>query len=61
MTAATQFIDATDAYVKVRKDVISHRPAYMLAVVPQLIRPSVRLENEVTAVERTPRSSCTSE
>jgi 2-iminobutanoate/2-iminopropanoate deaminase len=39
-----------DAYVNVRKDVISHRPAYMLAVVPQLIWPSLRLEIEVTAV-----------
>ncbi|MFJ8027601.1 Rid family hydrolase [Streptomyces sp. NPDC096311] len=38
------------AYVKVRKDVISHRPAYMLAVVRQLIRPSLRLEIEGTAV-----------
>jgi 2-iminobutanoate/2-iminopropanoate deaminase len=38
------------AEVKVRKDVISHRPAYMLAVVPQLIRPSLRLVIEVTAV-----------
>ncbi|MDU9001851.1 Rid family hydrolase [Streptomyces mirabilis] len=39
-----------DAYVKVRKDVISHRPAYMLAVVPQLIRLSLRWESEVTTV-----------
>lgn len=39
-----------DAYVKVRKDVISHRPAYVLVLVPQLIRPSLRLEIEATAV-----------
>ncbi|MFE2321964.1 Rid family hydrolase [Streptomyces sp. NPDC059441] len=39
-----------DAYVKVRKGVISHRPANMLAVVPQLIRPSLRRESEVTTV-----------
>ncbi|MFI6829447.1 hypothetical protein ACIBG5_20315 [Kribbella sp. NPDC050241] len=42
--------DAVDTYVKVRNDVISHRPAYMLSVVPQLIRPDLRLEIEVTAV-----------
>jgi enamine deaminase RidA (YjgF/YER057c/UK114 family) len=42
--------DDIDANVKVRKDVISHRPSYMLAVVPQLIRPSLHLEIEVTAV-----------
>lgn len=36
--------------MKVRKDVISHRPSYMLAVVPQLIRHSLHLEIEVTAV-----------
>lgn len=42
--------DDIDAYMKVRKDVISHRPAYMPAVVPQLIRPSLRLEIGVTAV-----------
>lgn len=39
-----------DTYVKVRKEVISHRPAYMLSVVPQLIWPSLRLAIEVTAV-----------
>ncbi|MGW0209006.1 Rid family hydrolase [Streptomyces sp. NPDC003233] len=42
--------DDTDTYVKVRKDVISHRPAHVLAVVPQLIRPGLRLEIEATAV-----------
>jgi enamine deaminase RidA (YjgF/YER057c/UK114 family) len=42
--------DDIDAYVEVRKDVISHRPAYMLVLVPQLIRPSLRLEIEATAV-----------
>ncbi|MFD7479417.1 Rid family hydrolase [Streptomyces sp. NPDC059837] len=39
-----------EAYVKVRKGVISHRPANMLAAVPQLIRPSLRRESEVTTV-----------
>ncbi|MER5917636.1 Rid family hydrolase [Streptomyces sp. NPDC001982] len=39
-----------DACLKVRKDVISHRPVYMLAVVPQLIRPSLHLEIKVTTV-----------
>ncbi|MFG1621994.1 Rid family hydrolase [Kribbella sp. NPDC049227] len=42
--------DVIDTYVKVRNDVISHRPAYMLAVVPRLIRPDLRLKIEVTAV-----------
>ncbi|MGW2939413.1 Rid family hydrolase [Streptomyces sp. NPDC001156] len=42
--------DDIDACLKVRKDVISHRPVHMLAVVPQLLRPSLRLEIEVTAV-----------
>ncbi|MFD1276352.1 Rid family hydrolase [Streptomyces kaempferi] len=42
--------DDIDAYVKVRKDVISHRPAYMLVLVPQLIRPGLLLEIEATAV-----------
>jgi 2-iminobutanoate/2-iminopropanoate deaminase len=42
--------DDIDTYVKVRKDVISHRPAYMLAVVPRLIWPDLRLKIEVTAV-----------
>jgi 2-iminobutanoate/2-iminopropanoate deaminase len=46
--------DDVDAYVKVRKNVISHRPAYMLAVVPQLIWPSLRLEIEVTAIVKHP-------
>jgi hypothetical protein len=40
--------------VKVRKDLISHQPAYMLAAVPQLIRPSLRLEIELTAVATHP-------
>ena len=42
--------DVIDTYVTGRNDVISHRPAYMLAVVPRLIRPDLRLEIEVTAV-----------
>ncbi|MEU6577234.1 Rid family hydrolase [Streptomyces sp. NPDC046805] len=43
-------LDDIDAYVKLRKDVISHRPAYMFVVVPQLIRPSLCLEIEFAAV-----------
>jgi enamine deaminase RidA (YjgF/YER057c/UK114 family) len=42
--------DDIDARLKDRQDVISHRPVYMLAVAPQLIRPSLRLEIKVTAV-----------
>lgn len=42
--------DDVDAYVKVRKDDISHQPAYMLVLVLQLIRPSLRLKIEATAV-----------
>ncbi|MEU1599558.1 Rid family hydrolase [Streptomyces sp. NPDC005708] len=42
--------DDIDACLKVRKDVISHRPVRMLAVVLQLIRPILRLEIKVTAV-----------
>ncbi|WP_328890189.1 Rid family hydrolase [Streptomyces sp. NBC_00316] len=42
--------DDSGAYVRVRKDIISHRPAYMLVLVPQLIRPSLCLEVEATAV-----------
>ncbi|TCC54410.1 enamine deaminase RidA [Kribbella pittospori] len=46
--------DDFDTYVKVRNDVVSHRPAYMLAVVPRLIRLDLRLEIEVTAVVTRP-------
>ncbi|MEV0800674.1 hypothetical protein AB0I34_23495 [Kribbella sp. NPDC050281] len=42
--------DAVGTYVNVRNDVFSHRPAYMLSLVPQLNRPDLRLEIEVTAV-----------
>jgi enamine deaminase RidA (YjgF/YER057c/UK114 family) len=38
------------AYVAVRKEFIQHEPAFMLAVVGQLVWPNLRVEIEVTAV-----------
>jgi 2-iminobutanoate/2-iminopropanoate deaminase len=44
--------DAADipAYAAVRKTVITHQPVFMLAVVPALVWPTMRVEIEVTAV-----------
>jgi len=41
--------DDMETYVEIRKEIIGHKPALMLAVVPQLVRPSFRLEIEVVA------------
>jgi enamine deaminase RidA (YjgF/YER057c/UK114 family) len=41
--------DDVAAYVEVRNEFITHRPTYMLAVVPQVVWPSLRLEIEVAA------------
>ena len=46
-----------DTYVKARKGILFYRPAYMLAVVAQLIWPSLRLEIEVTAVVTHPAAN----
>jgi 2-iminobutanoate/2-iminopropanoate deaminase len=46
--------DAADipAYAAVRSSVIRHEPAFMLAVVPALVWPDIRVEVEVTAIRR---------
>jgi 2-iminobutanoate/2-iminopropanoate deaminase len=46
--------DAADipAYAAVRSSVIKHKPVFMLAVVPALVWPNIRVEVEVTAVRR---------
>jgi enamine deaminase RidA (YjgF/YER057c/UK114 family) len=43
--------DADDlpTYVAVRKEVIRHKPAFMLGIIPGLVWPQLRLEIEVTA------------
>lgn len=45
-------INAADipAYAKVRSSVIKHEPVFMLAVVPALVWPEIRVEVEVTAI-----------
>jgi 2-iminobutanoate/2-iminopropanoate deaminase len=47
--------DAADipAYAAVRSQVIKHEPVFMLAVIPALVWPNIRVEIEVTAI-RTP-------
>jgi enamine deaminase RidA (YjgF/YER057c/UK114 family) len=47
--------DANDipAYAAVRSKVITHKPVFMLAVIPALVWPNIRVEVEVTAI-RTP-------
>jgi 2-iminobutanoate/2-iminopropanoate deaminase len=40
------------AYGKVRSSVIKHEPVFMLAVIPALVWPNLRVEVEVTAVRR---------
>jgi 2-iminobutanoate/2-iminopropanoate deaminase len=47
-------IDAADipAYAKVRSAVIKHEPVFMLAVVPALVWPNIRVEVEVTAIRQ---------
>jgi 2-iminobutanoate/2-iminopropanoate deaminase len=47
----TWLTDAADlaTYVEVRNEFITHRPVYMLAVVPQVVWPAMRLEIEVIA------------
>jgi 2-iminobutanoate/2-iminopropanoate deaminase len=47
--------DAADipAYAAVRSQVIKHEPVFMLAVIPALVWPNIRVEVEVTAI-RTP-------
>ncbi|MFG2480826.1 hypothetical protein [Streptomyces fagopyri] len=42
--------DGIDNCAKVHKDAISHLSAYMLVLVPQPIRPSLRLEIEATVL-----------
>jgi 2-iminobutanoate/2-iminopropanoate deaminase len=46
--------DAADipAYAKVRSAVITHEPVFMLAVIPALVWPNIRVEVEVTAIRR---------
>jgi enamine deaminase RidA (YjgF/YER057c/UK114 family) len=46
--------DAADipVYAAVRSSVIKHKPAFMLAVVPALVWPNIRVEVEVTAIRR---------
>jgi enamine deaminase RidA (YjgF/YER057c/UK114 family) len=41
--------DDIATYVKVRKEFISHKPTYMLAVVDQVVWPEMRVELEVVA------------
>jgi 2-iminobutanoate/2-iminopropanoate deaminase len=47
-------IDSADipAYAAVRSSVIRHQPVFMLAVVPALVWPDIRVEIEVTAIRR---------
>ncbi len=40
------------AYAAVRSSVIRHQPVFMLAVVPALVWPDIRVEVEVTAIRR---------
>jgi 2-iminobutanoate/2-iminopropanoate deaminase len=42
--------DDIAAYVAVRGSFITHKPAFMLAVIPALVRPGFLVEVEVTAV-----------
>jgi enamine deaminase RidA (YjgF/YER057c/UK114 family) len=46
--------DAADipAYAKVRSAVIQHEPVFMLAVIPALVWPNIRVEVEVTAIRQ---------
>jgi enamine deaminase RidA (YjgF/YER057c/UK114 family) len=46
--------DAADipAYAAVRASVIRHQPVFMLAVIPALVWPDIRVEVEVTAIRR---------
>jgi 2-iminobutanoate/2-iminopropanoate deaminase len=46
--------DAADipAYAAVRSSMIRHQPVFMLAVVPALVWPNIRVEVEVTAIRR---------
>jgi len=45
-------IDAADipAYAKVRSSMITHEPVFMLAVIPALVWPQIRVEVEVIAI-----------
>ena len=38
------------AYAKVRSSVIKHEPPFMLAVIPALVWPNIRVEVEVIAI-----------
>jgi 2-iminobutanoate/2-iminopropanoate deaminase len=51
-------VDAADinAYAAVRTTVITHQPVFMLAVVPALVWPNMRVEIEVTAIRLTTAS-----
>jgi enamine deaminase RidA (YjgF/YER057c/UK114 family) len=51
VTARTWLTDTADlpAYLEVRKEFVTHRPAYMLAVVPQMVRADLRVEIEILA------------
>lgn len=44
--------DDLPAYVAVRSKVIKHKPVLMLAIVPALVWPNIRVEIEVTAIRR---------
>jgi 2-iminobutanoate/2-iminopropanoate deaminase len=55
IVSARQWLtDAADipAYAAVRSSVIRHQPVFMLAVIPALVWPDIRVEIEVTAVRR---------
>jgi 2-iminobutanoate/2-iminopropanoate deaminase len=47
--------DDIPAYAAVRSSVIKHQPVFMLAVVPALVWPNIRVEVEVTAIRGSAR------
>jgi 2-iminobutanoate/2-iminopropanoate deaminase len=44
--------DDLPAYAAVRSKMITRKPVFMLAIIPALVWPSIRVEIEVTAVRR---------
>jgi 2-iminobutanoate/2-iminopropanoate deaminase len=55
VSARQWLVDADDiaAYAKVRGQMLTHEPASMLAVIPALVWPNIRVEIEVIAVRPT--------
>jgi 2-iminobutanoate/2-iminopropanoate deaminase len=52
IVAVRQWLTSSDdiaAYVAVRSSFLTHQPAFMLAVIPALVRPGFLVEVEVTA------------